>query len=76
MANFTTDDLLLYLYGDLDAKQVNLVETTLQKDWALRQKLQVLQESMTALDSAKLFQPRTKTVESIMQYAEINVQVS
>lgn len=76
MADFTTDDLLLYLYGELDAKQVNLIETALQKEWALRQKLEVLQESMIALDSSRLSQPRAKTIESIIQYAEINVQVS
>lgn len=76
MADFTTDDLLLYLYGELDTKQVNLLENALQKDWALQQKLEVLQESMLALDSSKHFRPRVKTIESIIQYAEINVQVS
>ncbi len=45
MPNFTTDDLLLYLYGELDTKQVILIENALQTDWALQQKLQVLKEN-------------------------------
>ena len=68
MPDFTTDDLLLYLYGELETQQVNLIESALRTDWALQQKLQVLQESMDALDSTPLFHPRTQTVESIVHY--------
>ena len=75
MPNFTTDDLLLYLYGELDTKQVVLIENALQTDWALQQKLQVLKESTDALDTTEFFHPRAQTIESIKQYPEINVQV-
>ena len=72
MPNFTTDDLLLYLYGELQSQQVRMLENALQKDWALQQKLQVLQESVDQLDHFSLQKPRTQTLEAIKQYAELS----
>lgn len=71
MQNFTTDDLLLYLYGELNPQQSQLLENALQKDWALQQKLLVLKESVDQLEEFRLSKPRTRTIDSVMLYAEL-----
>jgi hypothetical protein len=75
MPNFTTDDLLLYLYGELDEANTLELQTALTKDWALQQKLQVLQESINTLDTTPLAKPRTQTVETLLHYAELTQHI-
>ena len=76
MPNFTTDDLLLYLYNELAPVEIEALKQALQSDWALREKLQVLRLSMQRLQSSNLKQPRTKTVDAVLAYAEISLSAS
>ena len=50
MTNFTPEDLLMYLYKESSAEQTAAIETALEKDWTLREKLNVLKTSMQRLD--------------------------
>ncbi len=68
MTNFTPEDLLLYLYKETSAEQTAAIETALQKDWTLREKLGVLKASMQRLD--KIVQsPRTEVVLNVLHHA-------
>jgi len=68
MTNFTPEDLLLYLYKETSIEQTTLIETALQKDWTLREKLSVLKTSMQRLD--KLTEsPRTEVVLNVINHA-------
>jgi len=68
MTNFTPEDLLLYLYNEASAEQNTAIETALEKDWTLREKLHVLKASMERLD--KLTEsPRTEVVLNVLNHA-------
>lgn len=70
MANFTTEDLLMYMYNDqMSELEKAALEAELQSNWALREKLSVLLEAKKRLDNLALQSPRNKTVDAIMQYA-------
>jgi hypothetical protein len=74
MTNFTPEDLLLYLYKETSAKQTAAIETALQTDWTLREKLNVLKVSMERLD--KITQsPRTEIVLNVLNHAREQVIV-
>lgn len=68
MTNFTPEDLLLYLYKETSEEQTKAIETALNKDWTLREKLQVLKASMQRLDKI-IVTPRTEAVLKVLHYA-------
>jgi len=68
MANFTPEDLLLYLYNEMEPASKLELEKALETDWTLREKLGVLKTSMQRLD--RLVQPpRTEVVLNILRHA-------
>jgi len=68
MTNFTPEDLILYLYKETSLKKTEAIETALQNDWTLREKLNVLKASMDRLD--KITQsPRTEVVLNVLNHA-------
>ena len=70
MANFTTEDLLMYMYNDeMSELQKAALETELQNNWALREKFNVLKEAQKRLEKLTLHTPRRQTIDAIMQYA-------
>lgn len=69
MPNFTPEDLLLYEAGELDETQRNAVAEELKTNWALREKMNVLKEAASRVNSMKLQSPRKQTVQSIIRYA-------
>ncbi len=69
MPNFTTEDLLLFMYNEMSDQEKAALEQELQNNWALREKLQVLKESEKSLEKVKMQAPRTKTIDAIMDYA-------
>ena len=76
MPNFTTEDLLVYLYHEMNPEQSADVEQALQNDWALQQKYQVIKEAQQLLTGTKLLSPRKKTVNKILKYAACNLHFS
>jgi hypothetical protein len=72
MTNFTPEDLLLYLYKETTPKKTAAIETALQNDWTLREKLNVLKASMERLDKITL-SPRTEVVLNVINHARVQV---
>jgi hypothetical protein len=70
MPNFTPEELILYIYGEVPQEQVIEIEKALQTDWSLQQKLTVLKESQQHLDTVKLQQPRKQAISAILDYAK------
>ena len=68
MANFTPEDLLLYLFKETSAEQTIAIENALKMDWTLREKLVVLKTSLERLDGIKK-SPRTRIVLNVLNYA-------
>jgi hypothetical protein len=68
MTNFTPEDLLLYLYKETSQEQTSAIEVALEKDWTLREKMNVLKASMQRLDKI-VASPRTEVVLNVLQHA-------
>ena len=69
MTNFTPEDILLYLYNETSAQQTAEFQKALQKDWTLREKMNVLKASMQRLDKI-VEKPRTEVVLNVLNYAK------
>lgn len=68
MANFTPEDLLLYLYKETSDEQSTAIEAALKQDWTLREKLAVLKTSLERLDGIKK-SPRTRVILNVLNHA-------
>ena len=68
MTNFTPEDLLLYLYKETSVEQTTAIEAALEKDWTLREKLNVLKTSMERLDTITV-SPRIEVVLNVLNHA-------
>lgn len=65
---FTPEELLQYLYKETSAEKTAAIETALQNDWTLREKMEVITASAESLDKI-VESPRTETVLNILRYA-------
>ena len=68
MTLFTPEDLLLYLYKESSTELTSAIETALNEDWTLREKLQVLQSSVDLMDKV-IVSPRMEVVLKVINYA-------
>lgn len=68
MINFTPEDLLQYLYKETSETETAAIEAALEKDWTLREKMNVLKASMRRLDRITE-SPRTQIVLNVLSYA-------
>lgn len=68
MNNLTPEDLLQYLYNEVDSATRIAIEKELQIDWTLREKLSVLKASHQRLNTL-IEQPRTEAVLNVLKYA-------
>ena len=68
MDNFTPEDLLLYLYKEASTEQTATIEQALIKDWTLREKFEVLKDSMRRLEKTSV-SPRIESVLKVLNYA-------
>jgi len=68
--DFTFQDILAYVYGELDAERAVQLESLIAQDELLRKEVDLLRETKTLLAGKKvnLF-PSEKVMESIRQYA-------
>lgn len=74
MHNFTTEDLLQYLYKEASTEKTAAIGVALLSDWNLMEKLEVLKETQSELNSVVLLSPRKQTIENILNYAEKSVE--
>ncbi|HET9055433.1 MAG TPA: hypothetical protein VFN30_01170 [Chitinophagaceae bacterium] len=75
MNNFTPEDLLLYLYNEASLEEKTAIEVQLQKDWTLREKLNVLKASIRHLGEIS-YSPRTEVVLNVLRYSNTAVTTS
>jgi len=69
MNNFTTEDMIRFLYNEMNAEETTRLMAALEADWTLMEKFEVLKASMNNLDTLH-YSPRRRTIEAILQYAE------
>ena len=69
MNNFTTEDMIRFLYNEMNAEETARLMAALEADWTLKEKFEVLKSSMTNLDTLH-YSPRRRTIDAILQYAE------
>ena len=74
MPNFSTEDLIQYLYKETSRNQTLAIEKAIQSDWALHEKLDVLKDSMQRLDKMKT-SPRQQSIDAILNYARSTAEV-
>ena len=70
MTLFTPEDLVMYLYNETSPEKTAAIELALQNDWALREKLQLLRESVMDVEHLPLSSPRTEVVLRVLNYAK------
>ena len=77
MKNFTPEDLLEFHYHELTTEQELELQTELNHNWALNQKLKVIREAAIRLDKS-MESPRREAVTRILDYAatHINAELS
>ena len=68
MTRYTPEDLLQYLYKETSLTESAAIEQALTEDWTLREKLEVLKESVQSLGGV-LESPRTQVVLNVLNYA-------
>jgi hypothetical protein len=68
MYNYTPEDLLQYLYNEVDSATRLAMDEALQNNWTLREKLGVLKASHQRLNTL-IEQPRTESVLNVLKYA-------
>ena len=72
---FTPEELIQYLYKETSPARTAQIEEVLQHDWSLREKLEVLKNTMQAIDGP-LESPRTEAVMNVLNYARESISES
>jgi len=70
MTLFTPEDLVMYMYNETSPEKTAAIELALQNDWALREKLQLLRESVKDVELMPLSSPRTEVILRVLNYAK------
>ena len=70
MTLFTPEDLVMYLYNETSPEKTAAIELALHNDWTLREKLQVLRDSVKHLENQPLVSPRTEVILNVLNYAK------
>ena len=68
MPDYTTEELIQYVYHETTGEQTLAIEKALQTDWNLQERLNALKDSKTQLDTA-VRSPRPQSIMAILNYA-------
>ncbi len=74
MPNFTTEDLIQFIYQETSKEQSMAIEKAIQTDWTLREKFEALKDSQQRLNDI-LESPRPQSVLAILEYARTSAEV-
>jgi hypothetical protein len=69
MPNYTTEELIQYVYQETLPEKTLAIKKALETDWHLKEKLVALKESMQQLDTA-MTSPREQSIMAILNYAK------
>jgi cell fate (sporulation/competence/biofilm development) regulator YlbF (YheA/YmcA/DUF963 family) len=67
MINFTSEDLIQYLYNETSVQKTASIKAALNADWDLQESFEQLVEAQKNLDEIKL-SPRDEAVNKILQH--------
>ena len=76
MVNSTLEDLVLYMYNDLNGNKKMQMMKEIDANWALKEKYNVMKESFDRLNKFKLLSPRQQTIDAIVKYAAAKTVIS
>jgi hypothetical protein len=74
MSIFTPEDLILFAYQETSSSETTSIKDALASDWALQQKYNVIESSVSQLDT-ELQTPRAEVVLRVLNYARETMQV-
>ena len=74
MPNYTTEELIQYLYQETSEEKTRAIEKAIQMDWSLQEKLEALKDSKRGLDNI-ITSPRPQSVMAILNYARTSAEV-
>ena len=74
MTNFTPEDMIRFLYNEMTAEEAKSLLQTMENDWSIKEKFEVLKEAMSNLDTLH-YSPRPQSIQAIMQYADVTKPV-
>lgn len=74
MPNYTTEDLLQYLYKETSQESSAAIEKAIFSDYALTEKFDVLKNYLERLDTI-VESPRPQSVMAILDYARASAEV-
>lgn len=72
MRTYTSDDLLLYHYGEASEALKMELETALETDWSLRERMEMLRASIEDLNQLQ-FTPNRQSLERILAYGRESI---
>ena len=75
MNNFTTEDMIRFLYNEMNEEESRQFTEAMEADWTLKEAFELLKQSKDSLDR-QLQSPRASTINAIMQYAEMTEGVA
>ncbi len=75
MINYTTEDLIQYLYQETPEDQTKAIEKALQTDWILNEQFEALKESKQSLNKL-IASPRPQSITAILNYARTSTEMA
>ncbi len=72
MRTYTSDDLLLYHYGEATVELQMELEAVLETDWSVRERLEMLRASIEDLDQLN-YNPSNQSIDRILAYGRESV---
>ena len=73
MHTLTTEDLLLFIYGEATPEQSITIQSALEKDWKLNEEYQSLLKEINQLKEIQI-SPSQKTLDNILEYSKKNFE--
>ena len=74
MTQFTTEELIQYLYRETTEERTKEIDKAIETDWTVREKFEALQDTTQQLDSA-VSSPRRQSIAAILNYAKASAEV-
>lgn len=75
MVNYTTEELIQYLYQETSEDQTKAIEKALQTDWILKEQFEALKDSKKGLDKL-IASPRPQSIMAILNYARTSTEIA
>ncbi len=75
MINYTSEDLIQYLYHETSEEETKAIEKAIQTDWTLKEQFEALKGAKQDLDKL-LKSPRPQSIAAILNYARTSEEMA